>query len=310
MTALVLALMTQYLVATKAGLINHVQGGANVKPLQIVAQGAPIQTTTGFVEILLTPGSFLRIGPNSEVVLEGIELTNVAARISAGEAVLEVLEVNKQFPVKIMTGTLSVQVSEPGIYRFKDGLATVVEGKLSTLGTKIPYGKGWQVSYTVNYRATKVPGTDLTSLDYYSMNRSGAVSTTNSSIRPVDRMSVVDRQNSYWLITQGLPWFTYMSTRNVRSPYGYNFFSWTWGGYAMPNGGRNNNNTDVTNAASNSSGNNNTNNNNSGSSNSGFTESSPRTFGTPSGERATPAEYQGSKNTAVPTSAPPPPPQR
>jgi hypothetical protein len=54
---------TQFLVSTKAGLVNYVQGPTSVKPATVVQQGQIVQSgQSGAVEILLNPGSYLRMG--------------------------------------------------------------------------------------------------------------------------------------------------------------------------------------------------------------------------------------------------------
>ena len=74
MTSLLLVLMmqgatTQFLVSTRAGLVNYVQGSANVKAAISVPAGEVIATGPGAaVELLLNPGSYLRMGENTRVV--------------------------------------------------------------------------------------------------------------------------------------------------------------------------------------------------------------------------------------------------
>src|SRR5437868_4945528 len=78
-------LIMQFIISAKAGLVNAVEGAANVRVQEQVPAGSPIQTSsTGRVEILLNPGSFLRLGENSLVVLDSVELTNIAVRVLSG----------------------------------------------------------------------------------------------------------------------------------------------------------------------------------------------------------------------------------
>src|SRR5437763_13127356 len=96
MVLMQLAPNTSFLVSTKAGLINYVQGAATVKAATSVPAGKPIGTGPGgAVEILLNPGSYLRMGENSQVVLDHVELTDTAVRIIQGSAVLEANGVDK-----------------------------------------------------------------------------------------------------------------------------------------------------------------------------------------------------------------------
>ena len=79
MTHLALIAMLQLVISTKAGLVNHVQGVSNVSRLTQVPAGTPIRTAlNGYVEVLLTPGVFLRLDENSEVVLDRVEIADAA----------------------------------------------------------------------------------------------------------------------------------------------------------------------------------------------------------------------------------------
>src|SRR5262245_53638110 len=133
MTTLIMAFMMQYVVATKAGLVNDVKGLTSVKPMQMVEANVPVRTgPTGFAELLLTPGAYLRLGPNAEMVMDNVELTSVALHIQSGQAIIEVVEILPETPIRVTTGPTSVILRDPGIFRFKDGVATVVEGKFET----------------------------------------------------------------------------------------------------------------------------------------------------------------------------------
>ena len=157
MSSTFLALMLmQYVVSVKAGLVNHVQGTANVAEMEMASPGRPIRTAAnGYVEVLLTPGSFLRIGENSAVVLDGVDLESVSLHLVQGPAVIEVIDIDKNHPIRVTTGKLTTDIVAAGIYKFSDGVATVLDGKLQT-PTKLSYAKGWQVYFQDNYRARKV----------------------------------------------------------------------------------------------------------------------------------------------------------
>jgi len=99
------ALLLQYVVSIKAGLINHVQGTANVAPMESVRAGHSVKTgPDGFVEVLLRPGSFLRLGENSEATIDDTDLATVKVTIVRGPAMVEAGErVGKDQPITITT---------------------------------------------------------------------------------------------------------------------------------------------------------------------------------------------------------------
>src|SRR5262245_4452394 len=144
MTTMLFALMMQYIVSTKAGLVNYVQGSANVKATQSVAMGAPIRTgNEGFAEVLLNPGSYLRLGQNSEAVLDGLQLVNVAVRLNRGTAVIEASGFDKEAPLRVQNKDLKVKIIKDGVYSFSDGTVRIIEGQLLVDGKKTTYKKGW-----------------------------------------------------------------------------------------------------------------------------------------------------------------------
>ncbi|HSU89257.1 MAG TPA: FecR domain-containing protein, partial [Terriglobia bacterium] len=116
MTSLLLVLMmqgatTQFLVSTRAGLVNYVQGSANVKAAISVPAGEVIATGPGAaVELLLNPGSYLRMGENTRVVLDRVELDDIAVRILQGSMVIETNGFNKDLPLKVTTGDLKMDI--------------------------------------------------------------------------------------------------------------------------------------------------------------------------------------------------------
>jgi hypothetical protein len=300
-----LALAMQLVVATKAGLVNYVQGMTNVRSTELVQVAKPILTgPNGYVELLLTPGSYLRMANNTEVVLDNVELANVSVRIVQGVANVEVVEIDDNYPIEVRTGSLSVHIGEPGIYRFGDGMATIIEGKLETINPRITYKKGWQLSYTTNYRARRVSETELTALDLFSKRRSELIAAANMNLVPYIQNSGFTNRVPYWIFSPAAGLYTYMPFNGRRSPYGYSYR-----GVGQPySPGRNTGYTAESAGGSNST--RPSSNSTSGSTSSGggnFNSAGERTFATPAGgERVTPGQYQERKNPSVPAGPPPP----
>jgi len=225
MTNLTFLLMMQLVVSTKAGLVNYVQGATNVTRMQLVQPGAPIATgPNGYVEVLLTPGSFLRLDENSQAVLENVDLANVVVHILRGAAVIEAIEVHKEYPIHVTSKELIAEVFQPGIFRFEDGVATVIQGKLRTGGTKLVYDRGWQFFYQDTYRAKKVGAIRPTGLDAFSQQRSELIARANLSMLPSAQTYQSSWAYSYWLFSPGFGAFTFLPRSNYNSPYGYRYY--------------------------------------------------------------------------------------
>ena len=100
-------LVMQFIISAKAGLVNAVDGTVNVHVQEMVPSGAPIQTgPSGRVEILLNPGTFLRLGEDSQVVLDSVDLADVRVRILSGSAVIECNSVQKDSPITVTDGKI------------------------------------------------------------------------------------------------------------------------------------------------------------------------------------------------------------
>src|SRR5262249_8774268 len=104
-------LMMQFVVSAKAGFVNYVDGTATVRRQQQVQVGVPVETQSGsHVELLLSPGSLLRIGENSVVVMDSVDLSNIAIRVVSGSAIVESATLNKDYPIHVTTEALRVSI--------------------------------------------------------------------------------------------------------------------------------------------------------------------------------------------------------
>jgi len=220
---------TSFLVSTKAGLVNYVQGPATVKAATGVPAGTPIATGPGgAIELLLNPGSYLRMGENTQVVLERVELSDIAVRILQGSAVIEASGVDKDLPLTVSTGKLTMEIIKDGIYLFADGKVVVVDGKVRDASNGgLIYGKGYQISVDQGYRARKVK-TFTTALELWSQKRDEQIARANVNIANSLRQNRNVSMSSFldvWLWSPAFASFVYMPGGRYRSPYGYTYQS-------------------------------------------------------------------------------------
>jgi hypothetical protein len=128
------------------GTINYVEGqatlngqplGPNAAGYAIVQPNQAIDTQAGFVEVLLTPGAFLRIGQNSEVVMQSVGLANIQIQVVRGSAMIEAADLVKDAVLQVNMNGAVTQVEKHGLYQFDanqqlvrvlDGKARIVEG--------------------------------------------------------------------------------------------------------------------------------------------------------------------------------------
>jgi hypothetical protein len=126
------------------GTINYVEGQAtlNGEPLgpsaaanTVVQPNEPIDTQTGYVEVLLTPGAFLRIGNNSEVVMQSIGLANIQMRVVRGSAMIEAADLVKGTTMEVSIDGATTQIEKRGLYDFdaNQQMVRVLDGKAKVL---------------------------------------------------------------------------------------------------------------------------------------------------------------------------------
>ncbi|MBV9500057.1 MAG: hypothetical protein JO138_11850 [Acidobacteriaceae bacterium] len=68
--------------------------------------------------MLLTPGAFLRIGHNSEVVMQSLSLTNVQMQVVHGSAMVEVADLVKGTTMQVNMNSGTAQIEKRGLYGF------------------------------------------------------------------------------------------------------------------------------------------------------------------------------------------------
>jgi hypothetical protein len=297
MQVLIAALLLQYVVSVKAGLVNDVQGTANVATMQTVNVGRPIRTGgDGYVEILLRPGSFLRLGENSEATLDDADLANVKVTILHGPALVEAAEINKDHPITVTTGNLTTRIRNTGIYRFENGVATVLQGKLQTGDSNLTYEKGWQVFYQDNYRARKTGKMLETNLDAYSQSRSGVIAEANLSMVSSLGYGGTAGYSDFdiWLFSPYLRLYTYIPRSDYRSPYGNRYYAVPGSGQARSYSGTDNSTASSGGASAPRAAQDNSNN-----SSAAAAPAPAPTAATPSGQTSTPSVYIDSKNSSV-----------
>jgi hypothetical protein len=109
----------------RPGTINYVEGQAtlNGQPLSTnsradVAQGRTIATQNDKVEVLLTPGVFLRLGDNTAVTMVSPDLTRTEVQVDRGIAEVEVDQLYKQNDLLVDQGPAQTTLLKDGLYEF------------------------------------------------------------------------------------------------------------------------------------------------------------------------------------------------
>jgi hypothetical protein len=111
----------------RPGMVNYVEGnvtlngqvlGRNSVGSAEVAPGQVLGTSIGKAEMLLTPGSFLRIGDNSAVKMIAPSLIDTQVELQRGQANVEVDQIEKENRLEIVTGGVTTTLEKNGVYQF------------------------------------------------------------------------------------------------------------------------------------------------------------------------------------------------
>ena len=191
----------KYLITAKAGGVNLVEGGATINRsggrTGILVKGDEVQigerVTTGAdgrVEILMNPGSYIRLGANSEFEFTSTDLDDVRLKFYKGNAILEVFGTDG-FHVELGTETARFTLLQTGVYRIDaspKGSSTVAvwKGKMrSGLDSPATIGGGKVVAFDgKTYSVAKFDRDDQDDLAVWSRGRSKELSKISASLRP------------------------------------------------------------------------------------------------------------------------------
>jgi hypothetical protein len=118
--------MAQDVISAKAGLVYSVFGQVSVvssgrlgaAPYRQLNQGDILFSEAGRAEVLLNPGTVLRIGNMTRIRMDRVDLTDTRVSIEAGSAVVTVNQLPKLARVEIQIGGAVVAVKGDGVYRF------------------------------------------------------------------------------------------------------------------------------------------------------------------------------------------------
>lgn len=166
----------------RPGTINYVEGevflgtqtldGPSVGKVE-VDPGETLSTATGKVEMLLTPGVFVRLGEQSSATMISSGLMDTLMSVDQGEALVEVAEIHPENDLRILVEGKTTELMKTGLYDFNAGLhaVRVLDGEAMLEGTKrrikVKGGHMVDLASSEPYRAVKFDKKELESEDLY-----------------------------------------------------------------------------------------------------------------------------------------------
>jgi len=245
----------KYLITAKAGGVNEVAGDVTVERNNGLSgrllKGDEVQTgervTTGAqsrAEILMNPGSYIRIGENTSFEFVSTHLDDVRVKMHSGSAILEVFG-GEGFKVDLSADTARFTILDSGIYRIDangngNSMVAVWKGKLRPAAERETVGGGKLVSFNgASYVVTRFDRDDKDELAVWSRNRSKELSKISASLRP-DRLRDPlvnsfygrrwDMYNSFglWVYDPTFRSFCFLPFGDAWSPYGFGYGRPLW----------------------------------------------------------------------------------
>ena len=263
----------RYVISATAGGINAITGQATVRgknesgwsQLMVTDDlnaGDRVRTASdGRVEILLNPGSYLRVGGNSEVELSNNSLANLEVQLIKGTAIVEAIGVDGvELNINISTPHTKIAIVRHGLYRLSvvPGNATelvVRKGRVVLSDSHIKVTGGNKVVFSqTNVSVAKMTKEDKKrelEIDAWGKERAETLAIANR--RTTQRMLSTAFANrdpfADWRFARGyglwfynvnvgcytfIPWYY-----GWRSPYGSSYTTGAYNPYAWQQGGCN-----------------------------------------------------------------------
>ena len=232
-------LFSQSVISAKAGLIHYLEGdatldGKTVQPkfgeFPEIKNGQTLRTAAGRAEVLLGPGTILRMAENSEIKMVSNSLSDTKVEVASGSVILEAAEVEKDSTVRLLTRSSAVEIRKRGLYRINadpaellvhDGEAVVtLNGQTSTVkdARRTPL-EGAVVATKFNKQAGDP-------FYRWAARRAGSLAAANLSSARTIYHSDFQWNRTGWVFNPLLGFYTYIPlSGSYYSPFGYRYFS-------------------------------------------------------------------------------------
>ena len=187
-------------ISAKAGGVNAVSGNVSVKSGKNPARqltsrndlesGDIVSTGIGSqVEVLLNPGSYLRLAEQSEFVMEETSLDNLLVRLNKGSAIIEVTGPNElQMRIPVVTAQQRLTIVRPGVYRINAAADStelfVRKGRVQLSANKNDVIKGGKkvIFQSSGQTVAKLTGQDKDEFDDWSKTRAQTLARANAKL--------------------------------------------------------------------------------------------------------------------------------
>jgi hypothetical protein len=251
----------KFVISARAGGVNTVTGRASMREhgnsewrqltiKEDLETGDVVKTgLDGRVEMLLNPGSYLRIGENSEVELSDNSLENLEVRLIRGTAIVEVTGADdEELFIGITTPHTRMSIIRRGLYRVNvvpgDTTELIVrKGRVMLEGSHTKVKGGNKVVFSGNsFSVAKLEGDQKDNLEDWSKDRAHTLAKANSRIsgRALTTVFASFRNDwsygglagrPFWLFNRDVGCYTLVPFGfGWESPYGGSYSRFFYGG--------------------------------------------------------------------------------
>lgn len=237
--------LAQNTISAKAGMINIPDGDVYLldakggeprkvepKPAEFadVKEGQTLKTGEGRAEVLLTPGSFLRMLDDSSFKLVSNRLTDVRLDVLKGDVMIEAMEMIEGNSITVTAGGTNATLTKGGLYRF--GVAPVRvrvyqgEALIETGGQKTVLHAGKELVATDSgWKQAKFDAKDSDALYRWSKRRNSYIAMANVWAARQSN-SLAGKGQGAWSFNPYFGFATYLPwASTLRSPFGYYFYT-------------------------------------------------------------------------------------
>lgn len=223
------------------GTVNYVEGQATLGTQPITPEsigilsvdpGQTVRTQNGRVELLLTPGIFLRLGPSAAATMMATT-GSIRMSIEQGEAFLEVDQVHPEADLRILQDGVSTQFTKLGLYdltanlhllRVLAGETIISDGKKS-----LTVKEGHEADLTARPLHEKTfDKKEIEAEDLYrwTMERSAYLAEANADYAPTYSLGGFGWFGDGWYWDSWFDAFTFLPGDGIfYSPFGWGFYS-------------------------------------------------------------------------------------
>lgn len=224
------------------GAINYVEGQASIgtemlSPRSVgsvvLVAGQTLNTQAGKVEVLLSPGVFLRVDDNSSVKILNAGLANTAVELDKGHAIVEATDITKNNDIRVQQDGANARILKNGLYDFSVNENTIrtFKGKAEVLYSdkKIDLGSERELALTPNTKP-KAEGFDARKYEgdlfRWSALRSGYLSEASADEARVYVSGGVGWAGPGWYWDPWFACYTFIPGGGIfYSPFGWGFYS-------------------------------------------------------------------------------------